>query len=191
MTWQVHALAYSLSAPVIVCAAIAIRMDSQWPDFFTQARAGENGKPFTLLKLRTMVDGAERMVAEVIHKSSLTGPAFKIPNDPRVTRVGRHLRRWSLDELPQFWNVLKGEMSLVGPRPEELQMVELYNDYQRQRLMVKPGLTGPMQVNGRGGLDFDKRLQLELDYLRNYSLMEDIKIIFKTFSAVFAGEGSA
>ncbi len=178
-----------LSAPVIACAAIAIRLDSHGPIFFRQVRAGENGKPFTMFKLRTMVDGAEQMVSEVIHKSQLTGPVFKIPNDPRVTHVGRHLRRWSLDELPQFWNVLKGEMSLVGPRPEELRIVELYNDDQRQRLMVKPGLTGPMQVNGRGGLDFDTRLQLELNYLKNYSLLEDLKIIFKTLSAVFSGEG--
>ena len=159
--------------------------------FSDRLRAGENGKPFTMIKLRTMVDGADQMVMEVLHKSQLKGPAFKIPNDPRVTRVGRYLRRWSLDEFPQFWNVLKGEMSLVGPRPEELRIVELYNDYQRQRLMVKPGLTGPMQVNGRGGLDFDKRLQLELNYLRNYTLLEDFKIIFKTFSAVISGEGAS
>ena len=142
-----------------------------------------------MIKLRTMVIGAEQRVMDVLHKSKLTGPAFKIPNDPRVTKVGRFLRRWSLDEIPQFWNVLKGDMSLVGPRPEELRIVEMYNDYQRQRLMVKPGLTGPMQVHGRGGLDFDKRLQLELDYLRNYTLFEDIKIIFKTFSAIMSGEG--
>ena len=143
-----------------------------------------------MFKLRTMVEGAEQMVTDVIHKSQLTGPAFKIPDDPRVTHVGRHLRRWSLDELPQFWNVLKGEMSLVGPRPEEIRIVEQYNDDQRQRLMVKPGLTGPMQVNGRGGLDFDKRLQLELNYLRKYTLLEDFKMIIKTFSAVFSGEGT-
>jgi lipopolysaccharide/colanic/teichoic acid biosynthesis glycosyltransferase/glycosyltransferase involved in cell wall biosynthesis len=178
-----------LSAPLIACAAIAIRLDSHGPIFFRQVRAGENGKPFTMLKLRTMVDGADRMVTEVLHQSLLTGPAFKIPNDPRVTRVGRYLRRWSLDELPQIWNVLKGDMSLVGPRPEEIQIVEQYDDNQRQRLMVKPGLTGPMQVSGRGGLDFDQRLQLELNYLKNYSLLDDIKIIFKTISAIFSGEG--
>ncbi|OGO14583.1 MAG: hypothetical protein A2032_04455 [Chloroflexi bacterium RBG_19FT_COMBO_49_13] len=176
------------SAPVIAYAAIAIRMDSRGPIFFRQVRVGENGKPFTMFKLRTMVDGADRMVMEMLHKNPLKGPAFKIPNDPRVTHVGRYLRRWSLDELPQFWNVLKGDMSLVGPRPEEIQIVELYNDYQRQRFMVKPGMTGPMQVNGRGGLDFDQRLQLELDYLKNYTLLEDIKLIFKTFSAVLTGE---
>lgn len=105
--------------------------------------------------------------------------------------MGRFLRRWSLDELPQFWNVLKGEMSLVGPRPEELGIVELYNDYQRQRLLAKPGITGPMQVSGRGGLEFETRLQLELNYLRNYSLLDDIKIIIKTFRAVFSGEGTS
>jgi lipopolysaccharide/colanic/teichoic acid biosynthesis glycosyltransferase len=178
-----------LSSPAIACAAIAIRLDSRGPIFFQQVRAGENGKPFTIIKLRTMVVGADRMVTDVVNKSQLKGPVFKIPDDPRVTQVGRYLRRWSVDELPQFWNVLKGEMSLVGPRPEELGIVELYNDFQRQRLMVKPGLTGPMQVNGRGRLDFDQRLQLELDYLSNYSLQEDFKIIFKTISAVFASEG--
>jgi lipopolysaccharide/colanic/teichoic acid biosynthesis glycosyltransferase/glycosyltransferase involved in cell wall biosynthesis len=180
-----------LSAPVIACASIAIRLDSPGPIFFRQVRAGENGKPFTMFKLRTMVDGADQMVTDLLHYSQLSGPVFKILDDPRVTHVGRHLRRWSLDEIPQFWNVLKGEMSLVGPRPEELRMVELYNDYQRQRLMVKPGLTGPMQVNGRGGLDFDQRLQLELNYLRNYTLLEDFKIIFKTFRAVFSAEGAS
>jgi lipopolysaccharide/colanic/teichoic acid biosynthesis glycosyltransferase/glycosyltransferase involved in cell wall biosynthesis len=179
-----------LFSPVIACAAIAIRIDSRGPIFFRQVRAGENGKPFTMLKLRTMVDGADRMVTEVLHKSQLKGPVFKIPDDPRVTRVGRHLRRWSLDEIPQFWNVIKGEMSLVGPRPEEIQIVELYNDVQRQRLMIKPGLTGPMQVNGRGGLDFDQRLQLELNYLRNYTLLEDFKLMIKTLSAIFSKEGA-
>ncbi|MFZ2096210.1 MAG: sugar transferase, partial [Anaerolineales bacterium] len=161
------------------------------PIFFKQARAGENGKPFTMFKLRTMVEGADQMVAEVLHKSLLKGPVFKIQNDPRVTPVGRYLRRWGLDEIPQFWNVLKGEMSLVGPRPEEVWIVEQYNDDQRQRLMVKPGLTGPVQVNGRGGLDFDQRLHLELDYLRNYTLLEDLIIVLKTFSAVLSGEGIA
>jgi lipopolysaccharide/colanic/teichoic acid biosynthesis glycosyltransferase len=129
------------------------------------------------------------MATNVQSMSQLKGPAFKIANDPRVTRVGRTLRRWSLDELPQFWNVFKGDMSLVGPRPEVMRIVESYTDEQRERLMVKPGLTGPVQVNGRGGLDFDQRFQLELDYLRNYSLLEDVKIILKTFSAILSGEG--
>jgi len=178
-----------LSSPLMAGAALAIRLDSRGPIFFRQDRAGENGKPFSMVKLRTMVDGADQMLMDVLDRSQIKGLAFKIPNDPRVTRVGRFLRRWSLDELPQFWNVIKGEMSLVGPRPEEQRIVAQYNDYQRQRLMVKPGMTGPMQVHGRGGLDFDQRLQLEIDYLRNYSLLEDLHILFKTFSAVLYGEG--
>jgi lipopolysaccharide/colanic/teichoic acid biosynthesis glycosyltransferase len=136
-----------------------------------------------------MVQGAEGMVPELTALSQLKGPVFKIPNDPRVTRVGRILRRWSLDELPQFWNVLKGDMSLVGPRPEILRIVEQYSDDQRQRLMVKPGLTGPVQVNGRDELDFDQRFQLELDYLRHYTLWQDLKIVCKTFRAIVTGEG--
>jgi lipopolysaccharide/colanic/teichoic acid biosynthesis glycosyltransferase/glycosyltransferase involved in cell wall biosynthesis len=180
-----------LSAPVIALAAIAIRLDSHGPAIFKQPRAGEFGKPFTIFKLRSMVDGADRMVPAMLSMSNLKGPAFKIPNDPRVTRVGRILRRWSLDELPQFWNVLRGEMSLVGPRPEVMHIVNRYTDDQRQRLMVKPGLTGPVQVNGRGGLDFDQRFQLELDYLRHYTLQEDLKILLKTFSAILSGEGMA
>jgi lipopolysaccharide/colanic/teichoic acid biosynthesis glycosyltransferase/glycosyltransferase involved in cell wall biosynthesis len=178
-----------LFSPLILVAAIAICIDSRGPVFFRQARAGENGKPFTMFKLRTMVVGADGMVSAVVQKSQLKGPAFKIPDDPRVTRVGQILRRWSLDEAPQFWNVLRGEMSLVGPRPEELRIVEMYNDCQRQRLMVKPGITGPMQVNGRGGLDFDTRLQLELDYLKNYSILDDVKIMIKTIPVVLSGEG--
>jgi lipopolysaccharide/colanic/teichoic acid biosynthesis glycosyltransferase/GT2 family glycosyltransferase len=178
-----------ISSPVIACAALAIRLDSPGPVIFKQPRAGEFGKPFTIFKLRTMVDGADRMVPALHSLNPLTGPAFKVPNDPRVTRVGRALRRWSLDELPQFWNVLRGEMSLVGPRPEVMRLVDQYSDEQRQRLVVKPGLTGPVQVNGRDGLDFDERLMLELDYLRNYSLASDLKIILKTFSAVISGQG--
>jgi lipopolysaccharide/colanic/teichoic acid biosynthesis glycosyltransferase/glycosyltransferase involved in cell wall biosynthesis len=179
-----------LSAPIIALAALAIRLESHGPVIFRQPRAGEFGKPFTIFKLRSMVDGADRMVPEMLSMCNLKGPAFKIPNDPRVTRVGRILRRWSLDELPQFWNVLRGEMSLVGPRPEVMHIVDRYTDEQRQRLMVKPGLTGPVQING-GGLDFDQRFQLELDYLRHYTLMEDTKILLKTFSAILSGEEMA
>jgi len=182
-------LGLCLSFPVIVLAAIAIRVDSKGPVIYKQSRAGEFGKPFTIFKLRSMVVGADRLVTDMSPLSHLKGPAFKIPNDPRVTRIGRYLRRWSLDELPQFWNILKGDMSLVGPRPEVLHIVEQYSDVQRQRLMVKPGLTGPVQVNGRGGLDFDESFQLELDYLKKYTLFEDIKIILKTVPAILTGKG--
>jgi lipopolysaccharide/colanic/teichoic acid biosynthesis glycosyltransferase/glycosyltransferase involved in cell wall biosynthesis len=150
-----------ISAPFIAIAAVAIILDNRGPVFFMQQRAGEFGKPFRLFKMRTS-----------------------------VTRVGRFLRRMSIDEMPQFWNVLKGEMSLVGPRPEELWVVERYNDEQRQRLAVKPGLTGPMQVAGHGELDMDARLALELDYIRNYSLAKDIAILLKTVPAVLSGKGA-
>jgi lipopolysaccharide/colanic/teichoic acid biosynthesis glycosyltransferase len=143
-----------------------------------------------MIKFRSMVVGAEQLIQTVLRYNTLDGPVYKIPNDPRVTKVGRYLRRWSLDEFPQFWNVLKGEMSLVGPRPEETWVVAQYNDDQRQRLLVKPGLTGPMQVNGRGSLDMNQRLQVEIDYIRNYSLRKDIEILFQTFHAIFSGKGA-
>ncbi len=178
------------SAPMILLAAVAIKLDSRGPVFFTQERAGENGKPFRVYKLRTMVVDAPQQVAEVLAENPLDGPVYKIPNDPRVTRVGRFLRRWSLDELPQFWNVLRGEMSLVGPRPEETWVVAQYTDEQRQRLAVKPGLTGPMQVSGRGELDMDARLSLEIEYINHYSIWRDVLILARTLPAVFSGKGA-
>ncbi len=178
------------SAPLILLAALAIKLDSRGPVFFTQDRAGENGKPFRVCKLRTMVVDAPQKVAAVLAENPLEGPVYKIPNDPRVTRVGRFLRRWSLDELPQFWNVLRGEMSLVGPRPEETWVVAQYTDRQRQRLAVKPGLTGPMQVGGRGELDMEARLALEIEYINNYSLWRDVLILARTLPAVFSGKGA-
>ncbi len=179
-----------VAAPVILACAVAIELDSKGPIFFVQKRAGQNGQPFQMVKLRTMVKDAEEKLPELINLDELSAPAFKLEDDPRITRVGRFLRRTSLDELPQLWNVLKGEMSLVGPRPEELRVVRLYNDWHRQRLAIKPGLTGPMQVNGRADLDFDERVRLELDYIRNYSLWRDVVILAKTFVAVVSGRGA-
>jgi lipopolysaccharide/colanic/teichoic acid biosynthesis glycosyltransferase len=179
-----------LAAPLCGILAVAIKADSPGPVFFSQERAGENGRPFRMFKLRTMVDGAENVLDQLVDLESLPSPAFKLRDDPRVTRVGRFLRRTSLDELPQLWNVLKGEMSLVGPRPEEVRVVRLYNDWYRQRLAVKPGLTGPMQVNGRGHLTLDERVQYELDYIRNYSLWRDIRILVRTVAVVLSGRGA-
>ncbi len=184
------AIGLVFTSPVLLVAAIAVRLDSEGPALFVQERAGENGKPFRVYKLRTMVDGAEQRVGEVLALNCLEGPAYKIPNDPRVTRVGKFLRRWSLDELPQFWNVLKGEMSLVGPRPEELWVVEKYTDEQRKRLAFKPGITGPMQINGRGYLNFDERLRLELEYMQNYSPIKDLEILLRSIAAVISGKGA-
>lgn len=178
------------SAPIIAILAVLIKLDSPGPVFFIQERVGENGRIFRIIKLRTMVTNAEELLEELIDINSLEQPAFKIPNDPRVTRIGRFLRRWSLDELPQFWNVLKGEMSLVGPRPEEVRIVRLYNDWHRRRLAVKPGITGPMQVSGRGDLPLDERVRLELEYIENYSLWKDLVILFKTIPSVISGKGA-
>lgn len=170
--------------------APAIKLDSQGPVIFRQVRVGQGGRLFTLYKFRTMNANATEELAELIAMRGLTEPVLKLPDDPRLTRVGRFLRRWSLDELPQFWNVLKGDMSLVGPRPEEERVVAHYNDWHRRRLAVKPGMTGPMQVNGRAELSLDERVALELDYIEHYSLGRDLRIIAQTFPAVLRGKGA-
>ncbi len=179
-----------LAVPLMPILAVAIKLDSRGPLLFIQKRAGENGRAFQVVKLRTMTVGAEQMLPHLIDLESLPSPAFKLRDDPRVTRVGRFLRRTSLDELPQLWNVLRGEMSLVGPRPEEMRIVHLYNDWHRQRLAVKPGITGPMQVNGRGDLSLDERVQLELDYIEHHSLWKDLGILARTVTAVVSGRGA-
>lgn len=170
--------------------AIAIKLDSPGPALFFQDRAGENGKPFRMVKFRTMKNGAEKLLFTLINPDDLKEPVYKIRQDPRVTRLGKFLRRWSLDEVPQLWNVLKGEMSLVGPRPEELWLVARYDDVQRQRLAFKPGLTGPMQIAARGELGLSSRLRLELEYIQNYSLKKDLVIILKSIPAILSGKGA-
>lgn len=177
--------------PLIVALAILIKIDSPGPVFFVQERVGEKGRRFPFYKLRSMRAGAERDFDQVAAAfNPLNGPAVKVPDDPRVTRVGRRLRRWSLDELPQLWNVLCGDMSLVGPRPEQVSVVEQYTDWHRQRLAVKPGLTGPMQISGRGLLSLDERVRLELDYIEHYSIWRDVEILIKTIPAVLSGKGA-
>ena len=143
-----------------------------------------------MLKFRTMVADAEERLSELIDLANLEEPAFKIPNDPRVTRVGRRLRRFSVDELPQLINVLRGDMSLVGPRPEEESVAALYDERQRQRLEVRPGITGPMQVYGRADLTFEERLAMERDYLDNLSLLTDLAILLRTPRAMIRGDGA-
>jgi len=179
-----------LLSPVLAFSALLILLDSGRPVLFRQRRAGRDGRPFTVLKFRTMVQGAEEQLGELVDLEKLDEPAFKIADDPRVTRAGRLLRRFSLDELPQFINVLRGEMSLVGPRPEEEAVVALYDERQRIRLAVKPGMTGPMQVYGRGELTFEERLAMERDYLDNISVAGDLAILLRTPAAIFRGEGS-
>ncbi len=175
---------------VLPIIAVAIKLESRGRVFFVQERIGQDGKPFRCVKFRTMVADAEKKLTELIDLEALEEPVFKLEDDPRVTRIGRLLRRWSLDELPQFWNVLRGEMSLIGPRPEETRIVNRYNAYHRRRLAVKPGLSGPMQVNGRGDLTLTERVRLEIEYIENYSLRRDLEILFRTFPAVLHGDGA-
>jgi exopolysaccharide biosynthesis polyprenyl glycosylphosphotransferase len=186
----VSGMMLSLLSPFLAAIALLILVDSGTPVFFRQKRAGKDGVPFTMLKFRTMVVDAEARLAELVDLEQLDEPAFKIVDDPRITRVGRLLRRTSLDELPQLINVLRGDMSLVGPRPEEEAVVALYNERQRARLAVKPGLTGPMQVYGRGDLTFEERLAMERDYLDNLSIASDLAILLRTPRAIVRGEGA-
>ena len=178
-----------ITAPLLAIAAVAVKLDSPGPALFVQERVGVSGRPFRMYKLRTMVESAEQRQPEPAGPAS-DAPTRKVRGDPRATRVGRLLRRTSLDELPQLWNVLRGQMSLVGPRPEEVQVVRLYDDWQRQRLAVKPGMTGPMQISGRADLGLDDRVRLELDYVEHYSLWRDICILARTALAVVSGRGA-
>ncbi|RME46096.1 MAG: sugar transferase, partial [Chloroflexi bacterium] len=180
----------TVCAPLMAVIALLIKLDSPGPVLFVQERAGQYGNPFRMYKFRSMVADAEEKLPEVIDIDALAEPAFKLKHDPRVTRVGRWLRRTSLDELPQLFNVLKGEMSLVGPRPEEVRMVQRYTPLQSQRLLVKPGMTGSMQISGRADLSMDERVKLELAYIQNYSLLKDLEILARTLPAVLSGRGS-
>jgi exopolysaccharide biosynthesis polyprenyl glycosylphosphotransferase len=186
----IGSVALVLLAPLFVVIAVAILLESGGPAIFTQMRAGMDGRPFKMLKFRTMVVDAEAQLPQLVSFDTLRDPMFKLPNDPRVTRVGRWMRRWSLDELPQLVNVVGGSMSLVGPRPEQVELVERYAPEQRFRLLVKPGLTGPMQVYGRGRLTFDERLAVEREYIENLSLRRDLHLLALTVSAVVSGKGA-
>ena len=179
-----------VATPLCLAVAVAIKLDSSGPALYVQERVGVNGRTFRLIKFRTMAQGSDERLYELVDFDSLEEPVFKLKNDPRVTGVGRFLRRTSIDELPQFFNVLRGDMSLVGPRPEEVRLVRLYNDHQRRRLAVKPGMTGPMQVNGRGDLTLAQRLELEIDYIEHYSLRRDIAILWRTLPVVLHGNGA-
>lgn len=178
------------SVLIAIPIAIAIRLEGPGPILFRQERVGLDRRRFTMWKFRTMRVGAADQLADLIAVEELEDPMFKLRSDPRVTKVGRILRRFSLDEVPQVWNVLKGEMSLVGPRPEEVGIVERYRPEHLFRLSVKPGLTGPMQVFGRGELTFAERLSVELDYVENLSLGRDLRIISLTPLSVIRGRGA-
>ena len=179
-----------LTLPLFLLAALATVLDSGLPVLFRQTRGGEGARPFQVLKFRTMVRDAEARLQEFVRLEELADPVFKLKADPRVTRVGRVLRRTSIDELPQLINVLRGDMSLVGPRPEQLDLVERYAPEHQFRVAVKPGMTGPMQVYGRGELTFDERLAVEREYVENLSLARDVRIILMTLPAVLGKRGA-
>jgi len=177
---------------LFVLLALLVKNTSPGPVFFRQQRSGQNGAPFTLYKFRTMVTNAEQLQHELAAMNEMSGPVFKVTNDPRITPMGKFLRRYSLDELPQFWNVLRGEMSLVGPRPLPVDEVKRFNDFaHRRRLSVKPGLTCLWQIGGRNQIhDFKDWVRLDLEYIDNWSFWLDLKILLLTLPAVLRGTGA-
>ena len=178
-----------LLSPLLLAVALLIRLRDGGPVLFRQERVGLHGRPFNVAKFRTMVPDAEERLAELEALNEISGPAFKVTDDPRLTRTGGWLRRTSIDELPQLWNVLRGEMSLVGPRPPLPSEVQVYDVWHRRRLSMQPGITGLWQVAARREPDFDRWVRLDLDYIDRWSLWLDIKIILRTIPAVFAVEG--
>jgi len=176
--------------PCFLMLAILVKISSPGPVFYRWRVVGKKGREFVGYKFRSMVCNADDLKVELDALNEMKGPVFKLTNDPRVTRVGRWLRRYSLDELPQLYSVLRGDMSLVGPRPPLMSEYAKFTDYQKQKLAVKPGITCLWQVNGRNKVsDFDRWVALDLDYIRNWSLSLDLKILVRTVAEVFAGSG--
>jgi lipopolysaccharide/colanic/teichoic acid biosynthesis glycosyltransferase len=175
--------------PLLLVIALAVKLESSGPAIYASLRAGKKGQKFVCYKFRTMIDKADELKSSLRRFNDRKDPFFKIADDPRVTRLGRFLRKYSLDELPQFWNVLKGDMSLVGPRPHPLDDVERYSPWHHGRLDVRPGLTGLWQVTARADSSFETCMVLDLGYIRSWSLLLDCRILMRTIPAVLAGEG--
>ncbi|MGG0449215.1 sugar transferase [Priestia megaterium] len=176
---------------VFFIVAVLIKLeDPKGPIFFSQKRIGKNGQEFHMYKFRSMVTDAEERLQELLKHNETTGAMFKMKNDPRVTKIGRFIRKTSIDELPQLWNVLKGDMTLVGPRPPLQREVAEYTGYQLQRLLVTPGCTGLWQVSGRSNIGFEEMVELDLSYIQSRTFFMDIKIIFKTVTMVFGSKGA-
>jgi exopolysaccharide biosynthesis polyprenyl glycosylphosphotransferase len=184
------AIAIVLCLPLWIIIPVLIKRDSPGPVFYVQERVGKNGRLFPMYKFRSMVDGADKMQSRVMHLNEMDGPVFKIKADPRLTRIGKFLRRTSLDELPQLFNVFKGNMSLVGPRPPILSEVSQYRPWQRKRLSVTPGVTCLWQVTGRSEVKFDEWMKLDMQYIENWSLALDAKILLRTIKAVIKRRGA-
>ena len=181
-----------LLSPLFCIVAILIKLeDPKGKVFFAQERNGINSKTFKMYKFRSMVNNAEELLQKLQHQNEQSGPVFKIKDDPRITKVGKFIRKTSIDELPQLINVLKGDMSLVGPRPPIPHEVEQYTAYQMQRLLVRPGLTCIWQVSGRNNIGFDDWVDMDIDYIKNRSLWLDIKLIFKTIGVLFGDDNAS
>ena len=179
-----------LLSPVIVIVACAIKFTSKGPIFFSQKRVGKNGELFDMYKFRSMVVNAEELKEKLAHQNEMSGPMFKMKDDPRVTKVGKFIRKTSLDELPQLWNVLKGDMSLVGPRPSLPKEVAQFEKWMYKRLSVKPGLTCFWQVSGRNNIDFEDWMKLDIKYVDERNFWIDIKLIFKTVLVLFGDKNA-
>jgi exopolysaccharide biosynthesis polyprenyl glycosylphosphotransferase len=178
-------------SPVMIISMMVIKLTSPGPVFYRQTRVGMNGRLFTLFKFRSMVDGAEMRKRELERQNEMKGPAFKMRRDPRVTRFGRFMRKFSIDEYPQLFNVLKGDMSLVGPRPALPTEVEMYEVWQRRRLSMKPGITCIWQVSGRNKIDFERWMEMDLQYIDNFSLWLDFTLLVRTVFVVLTGYGAS
>jgi lipopolysaccharide/colanic/teichoic acid biosynthesis glycosyltransferase len=186
----VASLVLAAGMPLWLTLCLLVKLHDKGPVFFVQERAGLHGRPFRMYKFRSMVKDAERQLKDLVDLDALDEPVFKIRNDPRVTPVGRILRRTSLDEIPQLINVLKGEMSLVGPRPEEMSVVDLYTPWQRRRLKAVPGITGHQQIHNRGEPSLARRIQFDLIYVKHQSFLLDLYILVKTVKVVLFGKGT-
>ena len=178
-------------SPLFIIIAIIIKFTSKGPVFFSQKRVGRNGKEFDMYKFRSMVVNAEELKEKLAAQNEMSGPMFKMKDDPRVTKVGKFIRKTSLDELPQLWNVLKGDMSLVGPRPSLPKEVAQFDEWMYKRLEVKPGLTCYWQVSGRNNIDFEDWMKLDIRYVEEKNLWIDIKLIFKTVGVLFGDKNAA
>ena len=179
-----------LLSPIIAVVACAVKVTSKGPIFFSQKRVGKNGELFEMYKFRSMVVNAEELKGNLEDQNEMSGPMFKIKDDPRVTKVGKFIRKTSIDELPQLWNVLKGDMSLVGPRPSLPKEVEQFDNWMFKRLSVRPGLTCYWQVSGRNNIDFEDWMKLDIKYVEERNFWIDIKLIFKTVFVLFGDKNA-
>ena len=179
-----------LLSPIIAIVACAVKVTSKGPVFFSQKRVGKNGELFEMYKFRSMVVNAEELKENLEDKNEMSGPMFKIKDDPRITKVGKFIRKTSIDELPQLWNVLKGDMSLVGPRPSLPKEVEQFDNWMFKRLSVRPGLTCYWQVSGRNNIDFEDWMKLDVKYVEERNFWIDIKLIFKTVFVLFGDKNA-